>query len=205
MMRRPLALLAFASALCAATAQGADAPSLCATPEQAKAVAAMYATPPAPAPFMAAPKLGMPEAVLLSALPPDQAVGTSGTAFLQVWESLQAWDRALTLVLKAGHVFEIYGRIQPGEPSKVSQMYNLKYPPAGLGGHLRPDLVAAIYAVSLQGREGRMRGIAFLDAQGNDAFHVFLPESQEPTAAEIEQYGRTRALIESLPRACPKP
>lgn len=201
------ALVAAACATCAVVAAGsaaaADAPSLCATPEQARPVGELYAQSPAPPPFLASGKLGLTEAVILSAMPADKAVGTTGAAFTAVWESLQAWDRSLTLVLKAGQVFEIHGRIPKGEPSKISQNYNLEYPEAGLGGHLRPDLVAAIYAVSLQGREGPMRGVMFLDATGDDAFSVFLPESREPTPAEIAQFEKTRALVAGLPRACP--
>lgn len=202
MTRRHAALATLAVLLALPAARAADAPALCATPEQARVVAEAYAQPPSPPPFMAAPKLGLPEAVLLSALPQDKAIGTHGREFSKVWESLRQWPRSLTLVLKAGHVFEIYGRIPEGEPSKVSAMYNLEYPEAGLGGHLRPDLVSAIYAISLQGREGPMRGIAFLDARGEDAFHVFLPESRDPTAAEVADFEKTRALIASLPRAC---
>jgi putative heme iron utilization protein len=186
-----------------AVAAAADAPALCANAQQAAQVRALYAQAPVPPPFMAAPKLGLPEAIVLSALPADKALGVPGSEFLEVWQSLQSWERSLTLVLKAGQVFEIYGRIPPGEPSKISQNYNLEYPEAGLGGHLRPDLIAAIYAVSLEGREGPMRGLSFLDAEGNGAFAVFLPESRKPTAAEVAQFEKTRALLQGLPRACP--
>lgn len=201
---RRAALVAAACTACATTAAAAaDAPSLCATAEQARPVRELYAQSPAPPPFLASGQLGLTEAVVLSAMPADKAVGTSGAAFAAVWESLRQWDRSLTLVLKAGQVFEIHGRIPKGEPSKISRNYNLEYPEAGLGGHLRPDLVAAIYAVSLQGREGPMRGVMFLDATGDDAFSVFLPESREPTPAEIAQFEKTRALVAGLPRACP--
>jgi putative heme iron utilization protein len=203
MNRHSVRLLIAAAATGLAAAAVADTPSLCATPDQAKAVAAVYGQPPSPPPFMAAPKIGLPEAIVLSALPANQAVGVAGSEFRKVWESLQGWDRSLTLVLKAGQVFEIYGPIMPGEPSKTTQFFNLKYPQAGLGGHLRPDLIAAIYAISLEGREGPIRGVTFLDARGDNAFNVFLPESQEPTAAEMAQFEKTRALIAGLPRACP--
>jgi len=183
-------------------ARAADAPSLCATPEQAKAVTELYAQSPAPPPFMAAAKLGVPETIVLSALPAEKAVGTTGAGFLPIWESLRNWDESLTLVLKAGQVFEIYGRIPGGEPSKVSQNYNLKQDGPGLGGHLRPDLIGAIYAVTMQGREGPMRGVTFLDALGNSAFHVFLPEGRKPTEKQIAQFESTRALIAGMPRAC---
>lgn len=201
MKYRCVTLAALAACLGLPAAQAA-APSLCATPEQAQKVRELYAQPPSPPPFMAAPKLGLSDAIVLSALPGDKAVGVPGSEFPKVWESLQGWSRSLTLVLKAGHVFEIYGPIMPGEPSKTSQFFNLKYPQAGLGGHLRPDLIGAIYAVSLQGREGPIRGVTFVDANGENAFNVFLPESQEPTAAEIAQFEKTRALMAGLPRAC---
>jgi hypothetical protein len=189
--------------LTAFSAGAAHAAPLCATAQQAGQVRELYAQTPAPPTFMAAPKLGMPEGALLSALPQDKAIGVAGSEFMKVWESLQGWERSLTLVLKAGHVFEIYGRIPAGEASKISQNYNLNYPEAGLGGHLRPDLVSAIYAVSLEGREGPMRGISFLDPNGDSAFSVFLPESLKPTPAEIAQFEKTRAVLAALPRACP--
>jgi putative heme iron utilization protein len=204
-MKHRIALAALAACLGLPTAQAADAPSLCATPEQAQKVRELYAQPPSPPPFMAAPKLGLSDAIVLSALPSDKAVGVPGSEFGKVWESLQGWNRSLTLVLKAGHVFEIYGPIMPGAPSKTSQFFNLKYPQAGLGGHLRPDLVAAIYAITLQGREGPIRGVTFVDANGENAFNVFLPESQEPTAAEMAQFEKTRALMAGMSRACASP
>jgi len=203
MTHRLILLTVLAVTTSLGAAQAADPPALCATSEQSKAVAGLYAQSPAPAPFMAAPRLGVPEAVVLSALPVEKSIGTGGEAFTNVWESLRQWPRALTLVLKGGQVFEIHGRIPRGEPSKVSQMYNLEYPEAGLGGHLRPDLIKAIYAISLEGREGPMRGVAFLDASGEAPFHVFLPESQKPTPNEIAAFERTRELIAGLPRACP--
>jgi putative heme iron utilization protein len=74
---------------------------------------------------------------------------------------------------------------------------------AGLSGHLRPDLVSAIWAVSLEGREGPLRGVMFLDAAGATAFSVFLPEGAQPTAGEAAQFAATRALIDAGPRVCP--
>lgn len=203
MNNRLTASLALTFCLWLPAVQAADTPSLCATPEQAKKVREFYATPPAAPPFMAAPKLGLPEAIVLSALPADNAIGVPGSEFLKVWESLQSWQRSLTLVLKAGNVFEIHGPVMPGEPSKTSAFFNLKYPEAGLGGHLRPDLIAAIYVVSLKAREGLLRGVTFLDANGDNAFNVFLPENNEPTAAEVAQFEKTRALLAGMSRACP--
>lgn len=185
------------------SAAAAGAPSLCATAEQMNAVRALYVEPPFLPPFLSAPKLALPEAIVLSALPAGMALGVPGSEFHKVWDSLRGWERSVTLVLKAGQVFEIAGRIPAGKPSTVSQNFNLDYPPAGLGGHLRPDLISAIYAIRLQGREGPVRGVSFLDPNGDGAFGVFLPESQQPTAAEQAQFDATWALMADLPRACP--
>src|SRR5512137_3037401 len=80
---------------------------LCATPEQAAKVQQAYAAPPAPPTFMAAGKLALPEAIVASALPAKQAVGTTGAGFAAVWESLQAWDDATVVLLKGANVVEV--------------------------------------------------------------------------------------------------
>lgn len=185
-----------------AFATAGDASALCATAEQKALIAPLYAGSPVPAPFMAARKLGLPEAVIASALPVAQATGVSAAEFSKVWESLQGWDQALTLVLKGDNVFEIHGRIPPGAPSTRSAFFNLKADSAGLGGHLRPDLLGAIYAVNLKGPEGPMRGVTFMDQKGEGVFGVYLPESREPSPALVAQFDRTQALMAAMPRVC---
>lgn len=185
-----------------AFATAGETPALCATAAQKALIAPLYAGNPVPAPFMAARKLGLPEAVIASALPVVQATGVSAAGFSKVWESLQGWDQALTLVLKGDNVFEIHGRVPPGAPSTRSAFFNLKAADAGLGGHLRPDLLGAIYAVNLDGPEGPMRGVAFMDQQGEGVFGVYLPESREPSAALVAQFDKTQALMAAMPRLC---
>ena len=198
-MLRPVlaaALLAF----CHTSAFGAS--PLCATPEQAATVQALYATAPVPPTFMAATKLGIPEALVASAISGKQVVGTTGAGFDEVWKSLQEWDDATAVVLKGGFVLEIRGRIPGGAPSAKSKFFNLKQDGAGLGGHLRPDLVGAIYAVDLVGAEAPLRGVTFLDAAGEGIFGVYLPEGAGPKPALVAQFERTRAVIAALPRVC---
>jgi putative heme iron utilization protein len=199
-----MAIRAFASALLATLSAGAlAAPPLCATPDQAARVREAYATSPAAPAFMAAGRLGLAEAVVLSALPAPQATGTTGAGFGKVWESLQAWPDATTVLVKGGHVIEVRGRIPPGEPSAKSAFFNLKQAGAGLGGHLRPDLVGAIYAVDMAGTEGPLRGVTFVDTAGESLFGVYLPEGSGDQAALAAGFDRTRALIAALARACP--
>ncbi len=175
---------------------------LCANPEQATTVKALYATAKVPPTFMAAAKLGLPEALVASAIAGQQAIGTTGAGFETVWKSLQEWADATVVLLKSGYVFEVRGRIPGGTPSTKSQFYNLKQDSAGLGGHLRPDLVGAIYAVDLVGAQGPLRGVTFLDAAGEGIFGVYLPEGTEPKPALAAQFEKTRAVIAGLPRVC---
>ena len=184
------------------TVSAAAAPSLCASPQQVATVLPLYATAPVPPTFMAAAKLGIPEALVVSAIPGKQVIGTTGAGFEAVWKSLQEWDDATVVLLKSGYVFEVRGRIPPGAPSTKSQFYNLKQDGAGLGGHLRPDLVGAIYAVDLAGPQGPLRGITFLDAAGEGIFGVYLPEGAAPKPALAAQFEKTRAVIAALPRVC---
>jgi putative heme iron utilization protein len=151
---------------------------------------------------MAATKLGLPEALVASAISGKQVVGTTGAGFDAVWKSLQEWDDATVVVLKAGFVLEVRGRIPGGAPSTKSQFFNLKQDGAGLGGHLRPDLVGAIYAVDLVGAEAPLRGLTFLDAAGEGIFGVYVPEGANPKPALVAQFEKTRAVIAALPRVC---
>jgi putative heme iron utilization protein len=198
-MLRPVlaaALLAF----CHTSAFGAS--PLCASPEQAATVQALYATAPVPPTFMAATKLGLPEALVASAISGKQVVGTTGAGFDAVWKSLQEWDDATVVLLKSGFVFEVHGRIPGGAPSTKSQYFNLKQDGAGLGGHFRPDLLGAIYAVELAGAPGTLRGVTFLDAAGESLFGVYVPEGADKKPELVAQFEKTRAVIAALPRVC---
>jgi putative heme iron utilization protein len=201
-VQRAFRLLPLHAILLIPSAWGADTAGDCATPEQARKVQVFYAKGPALATFIAAPQLGLPEAIVLSALGTARAVGVPGSEFMKVWESLRAWEEARTIVLKGGHVLEIDGRIHSGKPSTRSSYFNLEYGP-GLGGHLRPDLISAIYALELEGAEGPIRGVLFLDQDGNNAFGVFVPASRNgPPSKAIPQFEATREMMRALPRAC---
>ena len=203
MNRSPLILsLVSLTALCAAQAASAAEP-LCASPAQRAAVAAAFSRPNPPAPFSAARELKMPEAVIMSALPAAQAHGVAATHFQTVWKSLETWEKSVFVVMKGGHVFEAYGKVFAGEPSKRSNFFNLHGEGAGMSGHLRPDLISHIYVIAVPGKDAVTRGVLFYDAQGEAAFGVYLPgEGTPPTAAQIAQFEDTAAEIRALPGVC---
>ena len=188
-------------------ARAADAPALCATPDQVKQVQAHYAANPGAMPAVASRTLKLPDAVIASALPADQAYGTSGAGFIPVWESLMAWDSPVVIVIKSGSVIEIRGRIPKGEPSKISNYFNVDEKGEGMSGHLRPDLMTTIYAVDLPTKAANapLRGILFFDAAGETVFGVYAAgesEGRPASPALVAQFEKTRALIRSMPKLC---
>jgi putative heme utilization carrier protein HutX len=190
-------------AIAVATAQEAAAPvAVCASAAQVQAVRDRIAANPKFQPAALSGELQLSEAAVVGALPPGRSTGVSGRHFHEIWRSLQGWDDAVFIVRKAGNVFEIHGRVHGGEPSKVSKYFNLA-DGAGVSGHLRPDLVSAIYAASLPGREGDEHGVLFYDEAGGLAFEVYVPAtSKDPKAGVLAQFLATQAQMEKLPRLC---
>jgi putative heme iron utilization protein len=189
-----------------AEAPQAAAP-MCATAAQVKQVQEHYAANPGAMPAIATRTLKLPDAVIASALPSDQSYGTSGNGFIPVWESLMAWDSPVVIVIKSGSVIEIRGKIPKGEPSKVSKYFNVEEEGDGMGGHLRPDLMTAIYAIDLPTKAANapLRGIVFFDGTGETVFGVYAAgeaEGQPASPALVAQFEKTRALIRSMPRIC---
>jgi len=179
-----------------------SANSICASAEQRAAIQAAMADPAGPAPFRVAAKLGVPEATVLSALTPATH-GIEARHFGGVWNSLTQWEEAVTVVMKGGHIFETHGRIAEGEPSQRSQYFNLKSTSDGLHGHLRPDLISAIYVAELRVGDETQRGVTFYDQKGDIAFGVYLPaEGQTPSAAALAQFQATRSLMQAQPAVC---
>lgn len=191
-----------AALCCLAQSPAIAAPSLCATPEQAATVQSLYLSAPVPPTFMAATRLGLSEAVVASALAGKQTIGTGGAGFAAIWESIRAWGDATVVLVKGGQVFEVHGPVPAGAPSTTSQFFNLAPDGPGLGGHLRPDLIGAIYAVDLAGAQGPVRGVTFVDTAGDSIFGVYLPEAAKPGREQLAAFDRTRAVIRSLPRVC---
>jgi len=176
---------------------------LCLAPARAEAVRAAWSGAPGRL-LEVAQREAITEAQLLSVLPPEQAIGTGGEAFGTVWQSLQAWPESLTLIERSGQLFEVLGRIPSGEPSKVSRFFNLGDQSHGLSGHLRPDLVTAIYVTELPGRGRTEHGVQFIDAAGGVVFGVYVPNEQAAAGNEtLAAFRAIRKLVEELPRLCP--
>ncbi len=178
--------------------------AICANAEQTTQIRAAFSKDSPPPPHRAAASLGLPEAVVMSGLDTARAHGIAGSHFQAVWKMLESWETAVFVVMKGGHVFETHGPIQAGEPSKRSNFFNLHGHADGMSGHLRPDLVSAIYAVSLPGKDETLRGVLFYDQAGDIAFGVYVPgEGDTPPDSLISSFEATQASIQKLPSVCP--
>lgn len=165
----------------------------------------MAGKPPMPLAAVAA-QVGMSEALVASALPPGQAHGIAPGHFAAVWKSLERWDNAVALVMHGPDVIEIEGPVGIGKPSTRSKFFNLERRGGGIAGHLRPDLYSAIYALDIPGKDGGgLFGVSFHDASGAAVFSVFLPgEGAPPSAAALQRFKETVALMRAQPAICPR-
>lgn len=187
----------------------ADANVFCASGAQAADINAFFADNNA-LPAIAAQRLKLPELMVASALSADRAIGTDGAVFYDIWDALTRLEHAMVLVLKAGHVFEIHGPIPPGTPSTRSQYFNVEFEfdegaeEEGFSGHLRPDLLTAIYAFKLPGEGGvSVRSVFFYSESGNSDFGVVvgIGDAAENTATRIV-FDEIWSTIEGAERIC---
>lgn len=180
--------------------------AVCATADQSKQVVELFKSKPSMSVANAAMALKMPEAIIVSGLPKDQATILSGAEFIKVWETMTAWPAAVGLIMRNGSVFELPGKIMMGEQSTRSNFYNLK-PGGGFTGHLRHDLMSTLAVVAIPGKDGAMtRGVFFYDGAGDAIFGQFVVgeggEGSAPSAAGLAAFEKTVALANSLPKAC---
>ncbi|MEZ5533621.1 MAG: ChuX/HutX family heme-like substrate-binding protein [Steroidobacteraceae bacterium] len=190
-----------------ALASPAVADSFCATPEQAKQVADFYAAHPATMPPVAAARLKLPEATVASALGADSAASAPGADFAEIWAKLGEMSQLTFLIMKGPNVFEIASAAGKGTPSKTSQYFNIAYTQP-LRGHLRPDLYASVYAVTLGAKDENQvapRGVLVYDASGASVFGAFLGgDGPKPTAADLAKFSELMTLVRAKTPVCPR-
>ena len=164
---------------------------------------AYYAEHPGTMPPIAAQRLGLPETVIVSALPAEQAVSAPAAAFAEVWAAMGDWEAATFLIMKGANVFEIASTVGDGKPSNRSAYYNIAYEQP-VRGHLRPDLYTSMSAVAMPGRDGAMaRGVLFYGPDRASVFGVFLAgEGANPKASEVAKFDKVMQLVASKGPLC---
>ena len=180
------------------------AESLCASSEQRQIIQDFLAKKPGMMPVIAARELKMPEAVVASGYSPDQMASATGDAFADVWTAMTDLEEVTVLIIKDRDVFEIKSRIGSGGLSDTNAFYNLShdYP---FSGHLRPDLYASIYAVTVPyGEERAGRGIFFYEPNGETSFGILVSgRGPSPSKEQIAKFDEIMAMIKDRPSACP--
>ena len=181
----------------------ADA-EVCASADEAAVVRQYYVENPEMLPFVAARSLGVSEAVVLSALPKEQAIGVDPGAFQSIWAELVGIDNVSTTIFAGGSIFEVHGKIPSGTPSSRSNYFNLESEEGQIGGHLRPDLIASIYVVHIAvGNRSDTIGVSFIDGNGDAIFGVYLSGAEvTPTDENLAKAHELKKLAMSLPSAC---
>lgn len=190
---------------CALAVQPAAADSFCATPQQTQQIREFYRNHAMTMPVIASRELGLPEAVVVSGLLPEQAASAPGKAFDDIWGAMTRWKAATFLIMKGKNVFEVLSGIGEISHSKISAYTNIEYVHP-MRGHLRPDLYESIYAVSLPGREGEAaRGIIFYNDQGASVFGAFMTGETSAPASEVAKFDEVMELVRSKTAVCGNP
>ncbi len=156
--------------------------------------------------------LGMKEFTFASALPSDVSIGAwiTGNAVAELWKSIDAWgkDTMVRVVIspQSEHAFSLYGKV-PTTQSIADPGYLDVYADEGRGihSHIQLDKIAAVYATDLPSDDPsrRTRGINFYDHLGHNVIGIYASIMRyDPDPAAIEGFNRTRAIIETMPRAC---
>lgn len=178
----------------------------CATPAQMAKIAETVAQTPAALPNVLAVKAGLPEAVLVTGLDSKTAIGTSGSAFADVWASLTAWERPAFLIqLDRDNTLEVFGRVGPTIRKHDGNVL-IESPGAGVGGHFKPESIASIYMIRVPNGEAKtVYGALFFNADGKSLLGVYSVDSPRPAVIAMlskDSYQKTWDLIAEQPRVC---
>lgn len=206
-------LIAITGLLAAAAATAEPLASMCASSIDAQRVRTYYSKfrPGVPLPVPGR-FLDVPEVIIASGLPAGQSVGVAGTPGLakEIWKSIDAWGpkTAVKLVLTSGgkHAFAFPSLVPITQADDGSGMLDV-YADDGKGvhGHIQSARVKAIFATDVPGKEPekRTRAISYFGEDGELILGVYASIAAEtPDPKAIEGFGRTWALLKSMPQLC---
>lgn len=180
----------------------------CATAEQIVTIADAVAKLPAALPNSLSDQTGIPEAIVLTGLDPKTAIGTTGSGFAKIWDTLAAWERPAFLVpLDKHNMLEIFGRIGP-HINQEGGAVAIDVEGSGIGGHFHPASIGSIYMVRIpRGGDKVAQGILFFSTEGRTLLAIYSISSPSPTIVSMlrtDVYQRTWELLASMPRVCPR-
>lgn len=138
----------------------------------------------------------VPLQAVLDCLPEDQVVRAAGSRFEEVWQELTAWGEVVLIVHTRDGVFETRGAVPPGQSGRG---YFNVHGDSPIGGHIRADRCARIYAVDRLFFGKRSCSVQFISVDGDAMFKVFVRRAEDGSLRP-EQVFRFEALKSELTR-----
>ncbi|MEM9570373.1 MAG: ChuX/HutX family heme-like substrate-binding protein [Pseudomonadota bacterium] len=156
-------------------------------------------------------KLALPELLVVTGLPPEQAIGTQMTPEIlkDVWTSMDAWGEQASVrtvfTMGGEHVLEFPGYI-PVRQADLDDGWLDIYADGGAGvhGHLWLNRVGSAHAIERANKNKQLfRSISFYAPEGHLIMGVYASVPGTPADPKaVEGFERTRALLASMPRLC---
>lgn len=184
----------------------ARADARCATADQKAKIKAAAAKTPFALPNVLSEQSGISEAVFVTGMDANTAIGTSAKVFPEIWASLTEWERPAVLVqLDKNNTLEVFGRLGPTVNQRDGYVL-IEVQGAGIGGHFKTDSIDSLYMVRVPNNEKKtVYGLIFFNAQGETLFGVYSVNTPRPAVIAIlarDAYQKTWDLIAAQPRAC---
>ncbi len=136
-------------------------------------------------PAFLAKKLGIPEAVVIAALPDEMRSFADADKFEEIWTEARKWEKVTFFVNSPGAIVEYKGTLPEG---KFGHGYfNLKEKDHSLGGHL---IVSNLKSICFLNKNlfGGMESLSlqFFDEDGNQMFAVYCGREKRDIIPEVK-------------------
>lgn len=126
-----------------------------------------------------AEKLQQPEGNILKALPEQFVRLFPAERAEEILQAVSQWGIFTTIIEKEGSIFEIKDRFPTGIIGRGYYNLNMKDDEGAIHGHLKLDNIADIAFVSLPFRGKESYNIAFIAANGQTIFKIYLGRDEQ--------------------------
>jgi|GEM_PF-651451 len=184
----------------------------CAVPAIQEKVNKFYLGKGKGAPLMIAGRaLKLPEALIASALQPEQHIGVKADAkrIKDIWTTIDQWGEEtnvrLVFTMGGSHVFDFPSNVPIRQEDLDDGWLDIFADQGdGVRGHLWLDQIKTVYAINLPGSDGTpTRAISFYAADGSLIIGVYASISTKSYDKAVEPgFEKTWALLKTLPKAC---
>ncbi len=122
-------------------------------------------------PAFLAKKLGIPEALVIAALPDEMRSFTEADNFEEIWKEATTWEKVTFIVSAPGAIVEYKGKLPEGKFGHG--FFNLKEKDHPLGGHLMISQLKSICFLNKKLFGLESLSLQFFDEKGNQMFGIY--------------------------------